>query len=715
MAEENTVAVSSETHRTRQPKRPVLKCGDMFALFDVTGGFRSELQDEEGLYFDGTRFLSKKFFTLNGVPLAVLGAQVRNDGEELLVHYTNPLNEILNLPENSLSVTERTFLSGETLYVETSVTNFSSIDADLTLSIHVGADYADIYEVRGMARRERGQLDKPKISDDGLHLSYEGLDGETRSTSISFEPSPTTLSLDHAEFTFLVKPGEGKAFRLLASCQRSRRSPSMQQGYVEVHSTLGIEIKSHSASSCVVRTSNSQFDAWWNRSMWDLQLLTTTVSTGKYPYAGIPWFNTPFGRDGLITGLETLWIAPELSRGVLSYLAATQATSVDPSEDAEPGKILHETRSGEMAALQEMPFGRYYGTVDAPPLFVMLAGAYLSRSGDLDFIRSIWPSVLAALQWMAGFGDPDGDGFVEYESHCHGGLVHQAWKDSDDAIFHANGESAKGALALCEVQGYCYAAYLAGAKIADALGFQELRDSWIERARALRDAFNEAYWCPTLNTYGLALDGSKSLCQVATSNAGQPLFTGIVPHNRAAQVARTLMSSRFFSGWGVRTLATDSVRFNPMSYHNGTVWPHDNALIAFGLSRCGLKEQANRIFEGIFDAALRFDLQRLPELFCGFPREDGYGPANYPVACSPQAWASGSVALFLQGSLGIEVDAIHSRIVFDHPQLPPFLTEVVLSHLVVGGSTVNLVVRGHGNRATVGTDGACHVQIIVNS
>jgi glycogen debranching enzyme len=701
-----------EAHAT---KRPVLKCGDMFALFDPAGSFRSGLQNEEGLYFDGTRFLSRKYLQVNGLPLSMMGTQVRSDGEELFVTYGNISDAIPGLLEHSLSITERMFLSDESCYAEIVVTNFSSTVAALSLSIHLDADYADIYEVRGMRRKTRGATQKPQVSADEIVLSYVGLDQEMRSTQISFSPPPSQLSHESAEFKLSLVARESRAIQIITTCRRSGRASSVRQSYSKAHAGLGVIIESTRASSCSIHTSNTQFDAWWNRSMWDLQLLCTSVPTGKYPYAGVPWFNTPFGRDGLITGFETLWIAPELSRGVLAYLASTQATSVDPEQDAEPGKVLHEIRSGEMAALHEMPFGRYYGTVDAPPLFVFLAGAYLRRSGDLVFIRSIWTSLNAALQWMSTYGDPDGDGFLEYESHCAGGLIHQAWKDSDDAIFHANGDFTSGALAICEVQGYCYAAYRAGAEIASSLGFEEDAHRWNRKADELQIAFNRHFWCDALGTYGIALDGRRSLCCINASNAGQLLFSGIVPPDRAVLVAQNLMAPSSFSGWGVRTLSSDNIRFNPMSYHNGTIWPHDNAIISYGLNRCGLKEQANRIFQGIFDAALRFDLQRLPELFCGFAREDGYGPVPYPVACSPQAWAAGAASLLLQSSLGIEVDGVHSRIVFHRPTLPEFLREVRITGLPMRDTKIDVVVHGEGDHVTVGAEGNSDVQIIVNS
>jgi glycogen debranching enzyme len=350
-----------------------------------------------------------------------------------------------------------------------------------------------------------------------------------------------------------------------------------------------------------------------------------------------------------------------------------------------------------MAALGEVPFGRYYGSVDSTPLFVLLAGSYYQRTGDLEFVRSIWPNVERALGWIDAHGDRDGDGFVEYYRKSRDGLVQQGWKDSQDSVFHADGALAQGPIALCEVQGYVYAARTAAADLADALGRVGRAAELRAQAAALRDRFEQAYWCDDLGTYALALDGQKRPCRVRTSNAGQCLFTGIVRPDRARRLAQTLLHPDSFSGWGIRTVAATEARFNPMAYHNGSIWPHDNALIALGLARYRQHEGAERVLQGMFDASLFLDLHRMPELFCGFARRPGEGPTLYPVACSPQAWAAGTAFQLVQACLGLQIDGPHGRIGLCYPRMPEFLEVMRLTNLRVGEASIDLHLLRHGS------------------
>jgi glycogen debranching enzyme len=698
--------ILADSSLTAEPIR-VLKHDDTFALFDQYGDIRPGKNREEGLYHDGTRFLSRLVLDLEGARPSFLSSTIRDDNDQLTVALTNPdlcQHGRVYLPLGSLHLGLKRFLWHGVCHQELRIENHGMQAANVEIGIEFGADFADIYEVRGLKRNARGDDLEPEVNDGRVTLRYRGLDGVVRRTLLQFTPRPALLDATRAQFHVALLPRQAAVLYLAIGCGREAESPSSHfkmLHFDQARSAARASLDARKAQVCRIEASNGQFNAWVKRAASDLHMLTTVLPTGPYPYAGVPWFNTSFGRDGLITALECLWIEPSLARGVLGYLASTQATKIIPEQDAEPGKILHETRNGEMAALKEMPFARYYGSVDATPLFVYLANAYYQRTGDRKFVEEIWPNVEAALLWMHRYGDRDGDGFIEYSRESQDGLVHQGWKDSDDAIFHADGSLARGPIAVCEVQSYAYAARRAGAALAAALGYRERSADFFTRAETLQARFDTSFWCDDFGTYALALDGDKRPCRVRTSNAGQCLFFGIVPGERAMRLAQTLMAPESFSGWGIRSVNASEARYNPMGYHNGGVWPHDSALIASGLARYGMAEEASRIFTGLFDTAMYLDLHRVPELFCGFPRDPGEGPILYPVACAPQAWSAASVFLLFEASLGLTIDGIASKISFVRPWLPPFLNEARILNLQVAKANVDLAVVRRENDVSV--------------
>jgi glycogen debranching enzyme len=671
----------------------VLKHGDTFAVFDHYGDIKPGGLGEEGLYHEGTRFLSCLLLELEGRRPFFLSSTIRDENDQLDVALTNPdllRDGQVRFPLGALHLALRKFLWRGVYYQQLRIRNHALKPLEITLSLHFEADFADIFEVSGMKRKARGQDLVPEVTDDRAVLSYRGLDGVVRRTLLQFEPRPSSLNSSTARLDLSLQPQQEGAFYVTVACECTPAASQVLH-FDEARAEAQADLERYSAWSCHVGSSNGLINAWINRAVTDLHMLTTELPTGPYPYAGVPWFNTPFGRDGIITALECLWLRPGLARGVLAYLAATQAIDLIPEQDAEPGKIMHETRGGEMAALKEMPFGRYYGSVDATPLFVVLAGAYYERTGDRAFVEALWPHVEAALNWIDFYGDRDGDGFVEYQRLHPEGLLHQGWKDADDAIFHADGTPADGPIALCEVQGYVYAAKKAGAMLGAAFGFAERAIALERQAEALRERFDRAFWREELSTYALALDGRKRPCGVRSSNAGQCLFTGIARPERAGRLARTLLGPESFSGWGVRTLAASEARYTPMGYHTGSVWPHDNALIAQGLARYGFVKEASQLLTGLFDASLYFELRRMPELFCGFPQQPGEGPVLYPLACAPQAWSAASVFLLFQACLGLKINGPDSQIFLTRPHLPASLNELRIHNLEVAGATVDLL------------------------
>jgi len=683
-----------------RPRR-TLKHGDTFIVVDSHGDIGASPGGTDGLFYCDTRFLSRLELLLNGVQPLLLGSNVRDDNSQLTVDLTNPyiyFDQRLVLPKDTLHLVRTIFLWHDTAYQRFAIRNYGDNAVDLQLTIVFDSDFADLFEVRGLHRSKHGRIDHACGADTGV-LTYSGLDGKRRQSTLNFDPQPAELTQTSASYVIHLPPKRAKTMFLTVGC--GIPAPPKPVAFLRGLRAAHRELRHASQNAGTVVSSNDIFNEIVCRSMADLYMLMTQTPQGRYPYAGIPWYSTTFGRDGLITALQMLWVDPRIAEGVLRRLAAFQAKHYDDASDAQPGKILHEMREGEMATLGEVPFGLYYGSVDATPLFVMLAGLFAERTGDDAIIVELWPAIEAALAWIDGPGDLDGDGFLEYYRATERGLANQGWKDSEDAVFHADGRLAEGPIALAEVQGYVYCAKQVLARCAERLG-------WTERARLLKaeadqlaERFDTSFWCPELGTYALALDGNKEPCRVRSSNAGQVLFTGIAKFDRAVEVADGLLRPQFFSGWGIRTIANSEARYNPMSYHNGSIWPHDNALIALGLARYDLKRSLERMFEALFDAASYFEMRRLPELFCGFQRSRGRGPTHYPVACSPQAWASATPFTLIEASLGLQFDPAANEIRLRNPRLPRFLDELVLRNLQLKQSSVDLKVRRHANEVSV--------------
>ena len=681
----------------------VLKHGDGFAVFDSNGDVCAAPGRAEGVYFRDTRHLSHFALKIERRTPILLSSSLRDDNATLTCDLTNPdlFDRGGRLAHDLIHIRRSRFLWNTACFERINVRNFDERPRRVEIAVDFAADFADLFEVRGFHRLRRGELHRPRLEGPCVVLSYTGLDRRLRTTSIRFDPSPTTLNGARAVY---VRDLDAHAFCSIFIEIEYGRDASVAQ----VHRAYFIslrdarrELRASSSRAAAIETSNEIFNEAARRSIADLYMLVTHLPEGPYPYAGIPWFSTVFGRDAIVTALEMLWVDPSVARGVLRRLAATQATQFDDKSDAEPGKIVHEERHGEMADLGEVPFRRYYGSVDATPLFVMLAGAYLERTGDVETVLDLWPNLRAALDWIEGAGDQDGDGFVEYARRTSEGLVNQGWKDSHDAVFHADGSLAKPPIALAEVQGYVYAAWRAAGAIARRLSLDADALAFDGKAKAIRERFDRQFFDEELGTYVLALDGDKRPCRVKASNAGHALFSGIAFPERAAAVVAALMGSSSFCGWGVRTLASTEARYNPMSYHNGSVWPHDNALIAAGFARYGYRREAARVFEGLYSASTYVDLRRLPELLCGFPRKQGRGPTFYPVACAPQAWAAAAPLSLIQSCLGLTFDPAGPRITFTEPALPAFLDAIVLKGLTVAGTEADIALRRSERRVVV--------------
>ncbi|TYR35738.1 amylo-alpha-1,6-glucosidase [Sphingobacterium phlebotomi] len=671
----------------------VLNYSNTFAVFDRSGNIHPHGKMVQGIYHKGTRFINTLVLNVNGEKPLLLSGSIKEGNSIYSADLTNPMLKKCNIQENAVHIERHQFVREGAFYEEIKILQYEPECCSFNLTLDVDGDFKDIFEIRGIKRKVETNNAYPVYHNEYFETTYLGLDGIERSFEVHFQSDVEyTLERNRAVFFINLIP---KKVVTIHYCIHflTGKEKKKAVSYAEASELNQLELNQSKTLFADIKTSNAQFNHWVYRSEKDFISLLSQTDYGKYPYAGVPWYNTPFGRDGIIAAMEILWINPEITKEVLIFLATNQAVDLIPEKDAEPGKILHEARNGEMANTGEVPFKQYYGTIDATPLFIILAGMYYDRTGDLNLIKQIWPNIMAALDWIDKYGDIDGDGFVEYIHKSENGLTNQGWKDSFDSIMHENNQLADPPIALCEVQSYVYGAKNHAGKLALELGNQNLSMKWFNEASALKKSFSEHFWDEELSSFVLALDGHKKPCRVKSSNAGHCLFTGIADKDKAVILADTLLDSDMFSGWGVRTLSSSSGRYNPMSYHNGSIWPHDNALIAYGLSKYGLQKHVLKIMGSIFDASLFIELQRVPELYCGFEKRQGIGPTAYPVACSPQAWAVGTVFMLLQSCLRIDINAINKTITFDRITLPDYLNEIHLTDLKLGNEKCSLIIN----------------------
>ena len=708
-----------------------LKSGDAFIIADERGDFPASKR-ETGFFWHGTRYLRTFNLLLTGQPPTTLSYTIADEGNACHVDMINP----------TLSPGQRGEVLAGTVYIHRlltindhrltqtiSLTSYYHDPVRLELSLKLEADFVDMFEVRGYVRYERGEQTSPVFDQSSALFSYRGLDNVQRETRLEF--SPPADSCGDKTVSWHVELSEGRPAQVQVIVTASEQyeqtihrptphahapdarpsdaHPSEERTSEarEVHRYAPARYASPQPLTFAIEelrkkihTSDHFLNQLLLRGMHDLSMLCAVTPQGLFPYAGIPWFACPFGRDALITSLQFLPWFPEVAQGTLSFLAAYQGKKHELFNEEEPGKILHEFRYGEMANCREIPYIPYYGSIDATPLFLITLESYIRWTNDSPFLEQIWPSAQAAAHWIIESGDPDGDTFLESRTVSQRGLVNQGWKDSHDAISHADGRLAEAPIALCEVQAYTYAAYHAMSYLAGRLGKAEEATRWLQAAETLQKNFLQQYWWEDESVFYLALDGEKRPCAVVTSNSGQCLWTGIVPDDLAKRMIARLMGDDMYSGWGIRTLSTYAARFNPMSYHNGSIWPHDTALVGAGFARYDRKDEAGKLLGNLAYASRHYDRARLPELYDGFKRNIGQGPIPYPVACEPQAWAAGAPFMLLSAILGLEPDAEHNCLTMRRPTLPDWLKVLELHSLRLGGHQLDIRFEGSNQNIT---------------
>ncbi|WP_123043762.1 amylo-alpha-1,6-glucosidase [Cohnella candidum] len=687
----------------------VIKENDLFLMTDEGGDIAAETGSVFGLFTRDTRFLSRLEIRINGLKPVLLSSSA-DESWRASIRLTNPHMEksdgTLILWRESVEIERKRFIYDGVLYESITLTNYHPKAVSFEFSTLWDTDFADMFVVRGYEAPPGGQKTVLAPQPGKLVFRYIGSDRVVRETRIEWEGDQVADAEGSIRFLLSLQPREKQvlSFRIVPVVDGLEPAIHAEE---EALSKLERSYAEWNGATASVQSDDPLFDRMYARGVQDLRVLLTDLGHGPFPVAGLPIFAVPFGRDSLIAALQMLAVQSEVAKGTLRTMASMQGTKIDPSRDEQPGKIMHEIRYGELANLGRIPFTPYYGTIDATPLFLILAAEYYHWTADRELMVELLPHIEQALHWLDHYGDSDGDGFVEYRREADGGLANQGWKDSGDSIVHEDGELARGSIALVEVQGYVYLAKTRLAPILAELGLTDKASKLSEEAELLRKRFEDAYWMEDERFYAIALDGDKKQVRSVTSNTGQALMSGIVSESRARAVAERMVSEDMFSGYGIRTMSKRSAGYNPMSYHDGSIWPHDNSLCILGLKKYGFNREAVQVVEGLMQAAAHYEYHRLPELFCGYDRSLGY-PVSYPVACSPQAWAAGTPLLFLQVLLGLKADGVERTLLMD-PVLPSTMNELRVRQLRVGEGSLSLNLRRETGSSAI------LVQVIENS
>ncbi len=678
----------------------VLKHDRLFLLTDPHGDIAPAGVCSLGLFHDDTRILSHYALAVKAGPAALLSAQIPSAFEAQIDLAVNDLAFGGNRwdPRNVVHI-RRQFVVSDRLTERVTLTSYHRTPLDYWIEITFGADFADIFEVRGWRRAGRGQYYAPEVDRDRLAFGYRGRDGLLVRSVVRFREPPDRLSATTAGWEVTLAGEQRVELEWDVSPELGDDAPALPvRGFDDSRAALGRVYRSWQERTSTWVTDNAEFDHLIRRASDDLRALYTEIDGDTVVSAGIPWYSTVFGRDSIITSLQALPLTPRIAVDTLRYLARRQGARNDPYTEEQPGKILHELRRGEMARSGEIPHVPYYGSIDATPLWLILLHETWRWTGDEELVRGLLPHADRALEWIDSYGDRDGDGFLEYARASEKGLANQGWKDSGDGVPFPDGSLPEPPIALIEVQGYVYDAKLRMAELYESAGQDERATELRRQARELRERIRAAFWLEEMGTFALALDGAKRRIATATTNAGHLLWSRVPTADEAARMTARFLEPDFFSGWGIRTLSAVHPVFNPMSYHNGSVWPHDNAILVLGMALHGHSRSALPVVKALYEAGIEADFQRLPELYCGMTRRSGSRPVGYPVSCSPQAWASGTMPMLMQALLGLYPEAPARILHVRDPVLPDFLNELKVSGLTIGGSQVALQFRRHGSR-----------------